>query len=131
MCIRDRTWTQQALLALPVRHKDMEFGRSCEISNDGDVIAISAKTSHEGHGSGNTFTRTNHGAVYMFERSGTEWTLKKQLFASDAETTDLIGYEPTSVALTGDGTNLLAGAEREDTGGTSAGAVYAFQTERE
>lgn len=64
------------------------------------------------------------GAAYVFYRQGDSWVPFQKLIASDAQKRDSFGV---SVAIDGD--VIVVGAEREDDGGTSAGAVYVFRLE--
>jgi len=80
------TWTQQAKL-LPTLGGDDQFGWSVAI--DADTLAVGAPH-YEYGGSANT------GAVFIYTRSGTTWTLQQTLGASGGAG---FGY---SVALSGD-----------------------------
>ena len=63
------------------------------------------------------------GAVYVFTRSGTTWTQRAVLEASDGATNDYLG---TSIAINETGDTVVAGAPNNDTGGTDSGKVYVF-----
>jgi len=85
------------------------FGHAVAI--EGDTAIISADTEN-----GST------GAVYIFTRSGNEWTQQQKLVASDATAADNFGH---SVAIDGD--TIAIGALQKTIGGLpNAGAVYIF-----
>jgi len=105
------SWSQQAKL----QSSDIEavdiFGHSVAI--DGDTIVVGSRNEDAGGSSA--------GALYVFTRSGTTWSQQAKLLASDAQADDYLGF---SVAIDGD--TIVAGANKEDTGGTEAGAAYVF-----
>jgi len=63
------------------------------------------------------------GAVYVFTRSGTTWTQRAVLEASDGAQNDYLG---TSIAINETGDIVVAGAPNNDTGGGDSGKVYVF-----
>ena len=90
------------------------FGRSVSIS--GDTAAVGALFEDAGG--------SKAGAAYVFQRGeggADNWGEVEKLVASDAEFNDFFGG---SVAVSGD--TAVVGAEREDAGGSSAGAAYVF-----
>nr|CRH07569.1 Protein of unknown function. Containing four cadherin domains and two bacterial pre-peptidase C-terminal domains [Candidatus Magnetococcus massalia] len=91
------------------------FGRSIAI--DGNYAIVGAYGEDTGGSAA--------GAAYIFQTSdgGTTWTEAAKIQASDAQTSDYFG---SSVAI--DGNYAIVGAYQEDTGGSSAGAAYIFQT---
>ena len=67
----------------------------------------------------------NAGAAYVFQRDqggAGNWGQVKKLTASDAQIADEFGW---SVAVSGE--TAVVGANREDTGGSNAGAAYVFR----
>ena len=90
------------------------FGTSVAISDAGDVLAIGAQVD------GASFT----GAVYVFEKVGEAWSQTAKLTASDAAQFDRLGLV---IAISGDGSTIVAGAPSEDAAGDTAGAVYIFE----
>lgn len=86
-----------------------EFGRAVAI--DGDYVVVGVPD--EG----------GQGAVYVYERDGSgSWSQMQKFTSSDIQSGDEFGQ---SVAIDGD--YIVVGAPMEDTGGTSAGAVYVFE----
>jgi hypothetical protein len=64
----------------------------------------------------------NSGAVYVYVRSGTTWSMQAKLFASDKAASDGFGV---SAAISGE--TLLVGSSRDDhAGGIDAGSAYVF-----
>jgi hypothetical protein len=106
-------WTRVAKL-LPDTHNE-QFG--FDVAIDGDVAAVSARTSNLG--------ASGAGAVYLFERNAggpDTWGQVRIVFPADIQSQDNFGW---SIDLSGD--TLVAGAPDEDELDTSAGAVYVFQ----
>ncbi|WP_424101640.1 LamG-like jellyroll fold domain-containing protein [Moorena producens] len=107
------TWIQTQKLLASDPEADDRFGYSVAIS--GNIAIIGASAEDTGG--------SNAGAAYIFERdsSGT-WTQTQKLLASDPEADDNFGR---SVAISGN--IAIVGANREDTGGSEAGAAYIFE----
>ncbi|MDH5693441.1 MAG: FG-GAP repeat protein [Gammaproteobacteria bacterium] len=127
-------WTQQAYLKASNAGASDRFGLSLALS--GNTLAVG--TYIEAGDADSTAANPNDnassaGAVYLFTRSGANWSQQAYLKASNAETGDEFGL---SVALSGD--TLAVGADGEDGDASStaaspndnaplAGAVYVFQ----
>lgn len=110
------TWTEQQILHASDAQIGDSFGSS--VSLDGDTLAVGAWLEDGGESS----PATNAGAVYIYTQiGGANWTEQAIIHASDLEGSDWFGR---SVSLDGD--TLAVGADGEDTGGSSAGAVYVF-----
>jgi hypothetical protein len=135
----DRSWRQQAYLKASNTGADDLFGVSLALSADGSTLAVGAYQ-EDGAATGvggdeSDDTAIGAGAVYVFVRSGAVWSQQAYVKASNTDEDDLFGY---SVALSGDGSTLAAGAIFEDSaaagvGGdeaddtsAGAGAVYVF-----
>ena len=103
-----RTWSQQAELAAPDGDAENAFGWS---------VAISGSTVVVGNGD-----NPNSGAVYVFVRSGTNWSQQAQLTA-DGSTDDWFGY---SVAISGSTAVVGAVQGSASTPAPGSGVVYAF-----
>lgn len=85
------------------------------VSIDGDTAVVAAPYAAP-------MGRTDAGAVYIFVRSGANWTQQAKLVATDGRTGDNFG---TRVALRGD--TLIIGAPGADQfGRTDVGAAYVF-----
>jgi hypothetical protein len=126
-------WTQQAYLKASNTEADDFFGSAVAIS--GDTIVVGAYGEDSGatgiNGNQADNTRTNSGAAYVFTRSGTTWTQRAYLKASNRPT-----WFGRSLDISGD--TIAVGAWREpsaasgvngnqaDTSLSGAGAVYVF-----
>jgi trimeric autotransporter adhesin len=128
-------WVQQKYIKSANIGTDDWFGSSVALSADGSTLAVGAM-SEDSKGTGNTADPADNsapasGAVYVFTRTGTDWSQQAYLKASNTEAADQFG---ASVALSADGSTLAVGAITEFGNGTSqsdnnareAGAVYVF-----
>ena len=109
------TWSQEAKLTASDGASFDYFGVSVGISSDGDTAIVGAAYEDT--------VPNDSGAAYVFTRSGTTWTEQDQLLASDAEASDKFGV---AVAMSGDGSTAIVGANEEDTTASNAGSVYVF-----
>ena len=85
----------------------------------GFAVAVDGNTLAVGSSHATVGSERDQGAVYVYVRSGGEWTLQAKLTAGDGAADDRFGY---AVALRGD--LLVAGAPYSD---RDHGAVYAFR----
>lgn len=108
-------WTFQAKIAPSTGVKDDWFGWSLSLSSDGNTVAVGCPL--------RDVTLFNEGSVFIFTRSGTTWTQRAQLSASDRQNVDQLGY---CVALSGNGLSLISGAPAKDSTQQDAGAAYFF-----
>ena len=133
------TWNQQAYIKAsnpdkrdPLRVYGDEFGWSVALL--GDTLAVGARGEDGGtagvNGNQNDKSKRDSGAVYLFTRSGSAWSQKAYIKASNPDANDQFGY---SIALSGN--TLVAGASNESSGASGinmnqgntsgvAGAVY-------
>ena len=110
------SWTHQQkinLTGLDLSINKDQFGHSVSISNDGTRALIGANREGSQY----------YGAGYVFDRSGTSWTLDMKLSDPNQLQTDYLG---SSAAISGDGKYFALGAIYDDAGGTSAGAAHIF-----
>ena len=103
------SWTQQAKLGDPNPSTNDWFG-SNSIAISGNTIVIGSQYSDD--------TATNSGTAHVYTRSGSTWTYRTQLEASDAAQSDRFG---AGVQINGN--TILVGSHGD---GNSRGAVYAF-----
>jgi hypothetical protein len=133
------TWSQQAIVKASNAEASDTFGDPVTLSADGNTLAVSASwessaaTGIGGNQADNSAAKA--GAVYVFTRAGTAWSQQAYIKASNTDAGDQFGW---TVALSGDGTTLEAGAVNEASAATgidgnqsdntaaSAGAVYVF-----
>jgi hypothetical protein len=112
------SWTLQAKLYPGSGDRNLlggdNFGHS--VALEGDTLAIGAPDDDEGLGTG---------AVYIYTRSGSSWTLQAKLYPGSGYRNllggDNFGY---SVALSGN--KLLVGARYDDEKGISSGSAYVY-----
>lgn len=113
---------EQKLLAGDKASLD-QFGASVAMSSDGLRVAVGSSNDADSTGG---FTASN-GSVYVFSRALTVWTQEGKLLATDKATGDTLG---ASVAISSDGSRIVAGARSEDDATGSAttdnGAAYVF-----
>ena len=124
------TWSRQAFLKPGLSSENDYFGWSVSLS--GDTLAVGAPKEDSASSSnvGNSGA-PDAGAVYVFTRSGAEWTQQAYLKASNISSEDYFGH---SVSLSGD--TLAVGAIGEDSNSDGlrgpgitrdeSGAVYVF-----
>jgi hypothetical protein len=142
------TWAHQAYVKASNTGQSDHFGASVALSRDGNTMAVAAHWESSAatgiNGDQNDESVRQAGAVYIFTRTGTTWTQQAYIKASntgrkglgaDLGDGDQFGY---SIALSGDGNTLAAGAIAEDSAARevngnqnddsqqSAGAVYVF-----
>jgi hypothetical protein len=83
------------------------------VAVEGDMIAVGAQLGDD--------AITNTGAVYIFVRSGSAWSLQQRVVPVGAEALDLFGAQ-----VVFDGDRLLASAPGDDDSGFRSGAIYVF-----
>ena len=107
------TWTQQQKITASDGAANDFFGVA---AIDGDTIVIGVK--NDAIGANNNF----QGSAYIFTRSGTTWTERQKLLASDGVGGDLFG---NAVAIRGN--TLVVGASYDDVNGIpNQGSAYIF-----
>jgi hypothetical protein len=101
------TWSQEAKVVADDADAWDYFGELVAISGDTFIVGerLDDGAAH------------NAGAVYVFTRSGGTWTQQAKLTASDAASSDVLGY---AVAISGD--TIVTGAANDD----GVGAAYVF-----
>jgi hypothetical protein len=140
-------WVQQAYIKASNTGQSDTFGITVVLSSDGSTLAVAAPWEASAatgvNGDQNDDSLPQAGAVYVFTREGETWSQQAYLKASNTgrqgEGDDRDGDQfGSSIALSGDGNTLAAGAVAEDSGAqgingnqsddsaTSSGAVYVF-----
>jgi hypothetical protein len=109
------TWAVQDTLDPPALHTAsyMNFGWSVAIDADGDTAAVGARNSNGGGSD-------THGAVYVYTRSGTTWTLQQTLQDDASLNSTVAGYFGISVDISEDGNMITIGHQdgRSTNGGS-------------
>lgn len=112
------SWTQQAYIKASNTDPNDMFGGSIALS--GTTLAVGARyegSTAIGVGGDETINSTNwNGAVYVFTRSGSTWTQRDYVKASNTGADDQFGG---SVALSS--STLAVGAINEDSGASGIG----------
>jgi hypothetical protein len=106
-------WSQQAKLVASDGAEYDSFGNSVALSADGNIAVIGARGTKVGNNNG-------QGAVYIFVRSGLDWTQMRKLFDEMGSEGDTFGR---SVAISPDGNTLMVGSPGVN---QNQGAVYVF-----
>ena len=111
------TWSEQTRILASDGASSDYFGWSVSISSDGNTAIVSAHYDDNEKG-------TNAGGVYVYTRTGTIWTQKTKLVASDGAANDNFGV---AVAISSDGNTAIVGTNTDDNEkGTDAGSAYIF-----
>ena len=108
------TWVLEAYLKGSNTEAGDSFGTSVSISGDGNTLAVGA-ISEDSNATGVNGDQTNNsvsgaGAVYIFTRSGSNWTQQAYIKATNPDNDDNFG---TKVDLSDDGNNLVVSATGE------------------
>ena len=106
------TWSQQAKLTASDAAANDLFGGDVSVS--GDTAVIGAQ--------GDADAGSSSGSAYVFTRSGSTWTQRAKLNASDAAASDLFGR---AVSISGE--TALVGAYLNDDAGNDSGSAYIFE----
>tara|TARA_Y100000385_G_scaffold130225_1_gene135547 strand:- start:2096 stop:3850 length:1755 start_codon:yes stop_codon:yes gene_type:complete len=113
------TWSQQQRLQSTAPSTNDNMGNSTRISDNGDYVIATAP--YEDTGS------TDAGLVYVFNRSGTTWSIQDTFQNSDTQLEDRLGFGSD---ISGDGNYIIVGSSWEDGGSGNpidrAGAAYIF-----
>lgn len=108
-------WELQEILTADDREAGDNFGISVAIS--GDYAVIGARNDDIG-------ADTDQGSVYIFSRTGSDWTQQQKLTAADGVDFDYFG---TSVDISDNGTKMIVGAYGDDIGvNTNQGSAYVY-----
>ena len=133
------TWSQTAYLKASNSEADDYFGQDVSISDNGDLVFISA-ISEESNATGVNGDQTDNslndsGATYVFKKQFGSWQQQAYIKASNTNSRDNYGI---STAVSGNGNTLVVGADREASNATglngnqtnnsliACGAVYVY-----
>ena len=113
---RDNAWSQEGLLTPSDAAAGDEFGYAVAIDDNAERVVVGAYKDDDGG--------EDSGSVYIFSRSGSEWTEEQRLSAdTDAAAGDEFGY---AVAIDGTGTRVVVGSYKNDDSEDNTGSVYIF-----
>ena len=105
------TWTQQQRIVHSDPEINDEFGYYVALKNETAVVSARSYETPPN-------TAVNHGAVFVFTRSGANWTQTERLIHGD------VGPDGLGTSVAYDGTSIIAGASNK-TDGTGAAYVFA------
>lgn len=108
-------WNYREKILPPNLNSDIEFGSGLAFNKEGTLLLIGSKrTTARG-----SFT----GAVYIYRKEGSSWSMKDVLYSSNSRALDEFGR---GVAVTADGKLALIGAVNRDEVVADQGVVYIF-----
>lgn len=125
----DGAWSQQAYVKASNTSAGDSFGIAVSLSSDGNTLAVGAYledspgTGINGYQGDIADNSSNRGAVYVYTRSGGNWSQQAYVKASNSRDNAYFGG---AVSLDSAGNTLAVGATGERTGALDAGAVYVF-----
>ncbi len=99
------------------------FGTAVSLSASGEVLAVGARDDGS----------SSRGAVYLFEKTDGSWSQSLKISDNNGGaglldiTLDARDYFGSDVSLSADGALLAVGADGDDDGSSSRGAVYLFE----
>ena len=112
------SWAQEAKIVASDPESSDYLGNRVAMNSDGTRIIAGANGEDFGGD-------TNAGSAYIFTYDGSNWVQHAKIGASDSASSDNFGY---SVAMSGDGAKVIAGAPNEDPGGISnTGSAYIYE----
>ncbi|NOY90804.1 MAG: hypothetical protein GXP55_06290 [Deltaproteobacteria bacterium] len=125
------TWSQEAYVKASNTDAGDQFGNTVSLSTNGSVLATGAWREDSiatGIGGNQANGTVQAGAAYVFSRSGVTWTQQAYIKPPNTARYDLFGY---SVALSGDGSRLAAGALEEESNARGIGGNQANNSTRD
>lgn len=120
-------WQQQVYLKAHNTGVYDSFGSALSLSSDGSTLAVGAYLENGTSPDDIAFppvgnaSEVDSGAVYIFNRSGVDWSQQAYLKAEYTGTADYFGF---SVSLSADGNTLVTGAYTEDSNGIGLNPAY-------
>ncbi|MFG1489702.1 FG-GAP repeat protein, partial [Oceanospirillum sp. HFRX-1_2] len=110
----DTGWTQQVYIKASNRESSDNFGSAVSLSENGDTLAVGAFREGSNatgiNGDQDDNSASSSGAVYVFTRSGSDWSKQAYIKASNTDAEDRFGH---AVSLSADGNTLVVGATGE------------------
>jgi hypothetical protein len=107
------TWSQSALITASDATNNVYFGSSCALSPDGNYLYVGASGAN-----------SNHGALYIFQKSIDTWAEVDVLTSGDdTQTSENFGR---SCAVSSDKSLLVVGASGYQSESGFIGAIYMF-----
>lgn len=132
-------WTQEAYIKAGHTNIDDLFGLRVAFSGDASTLVVSANGEDSNavdvNGNPTNNSTLESGAAYVFQKSGSVWTQKGYLKATNTDAEDNLGY---SIGISNDGLTIALGTPFEDCDavginpgvdnnfGSESGAVYVY-----
>jgi hypothetical protein len=132
-------WSEQAFIKSSNPGLKDWFGVRIGVSGDGNTMVVGAPNEDGGskgiNGNQKDESAEESGAVYVFNRSGGQWSQQAYVKSSNSRSFDLFG---SSIAVNRDGSLIAVGAPGEDSGAkgvngnqndksvSESGAAYVF-----
>jgi len=111
------SWRQQVKLTADDGDAEDQFGFDVALSADGSTAIIGAVNDEDPNGE-------EAGSAYVFTESGGSWDQQTKLDADEGDPGDDFG---SAVAVAGDGSTVIVGADGDDDpNGNFAGSAYVF-----
>lgn len=124
-------WTNTSYIKASFSGSYDYFGYSISLSGDGKTLAVGAigedsdyRGTSDDISVANNDSRTDSGAVFVFEKQNSRWVQAQYLKASNAESGDGFGH---SVSLNKDGSVMVVGAPKQGVDKQESGAIYVFE----
>lgn len=108
-------WNYREKILPPNLNSDIEFGTGLAFNKEGTLLLIGSQ--------GTTARGSFTGAVYIYRKEGSSWSMKDVLYISNSRVLDAFGR---GVAMTADGKLALIGAVNRDEAVADQGVVYIF-----
>lgn len=105
------SWTEQTKISPANGVASQSFGFSLALSENGNYLICGARNP------------TSNGSAYIYKRTGTNWNLEQEVFASDGLPNDCFGE---AVAIDDAGETIVISSPNRDDNGTNSGAAYIF-----
>ncbi len=128
-------WTQQAYIKASNTGANDFFGGAVSVSADTAIVGAPAESSKATGANGNESDDSvpNAGAVYVFARTGTNWTQEAYLKASNTGTNQFFGGavsvsgEAAAIGAAGEASNATGvNGDASDQSAPNSGAAYVF-----
>ena len=117
------SWGTGTKLVAPNPSVNDYFSMSLAMNHDGTKVIIGAPSEDSTADQSSSTGAGDSGAAYIFTYSNGSWDTGTMIKAEDAQGSDDFGQ---GVSMNSDGTKVLVGAQREDTGASDSGAAYIF-----
>lgn len=112
------SWSQQARIESPIVSNSIWFGRSTQLSRDGNVLIVNSQAHNNNNSSSGNY---NYGKSFLYTRSGNTWTLIQTL-APAGSSHEYFQFGKFQ-ALSGDGKQAVFCNWGDNSGGSGTGSL--------